>query len=271
MTEKIGPGVGDAGPEKNSVVGSLSNNTATPACASPLKFHPLADIFPLMEGKDFDALVADIKANGPLERIVLYEGLILDGRNRYRALLAAGLDPAVANRFTVDGTNFVDDPAAYVVSANLHRRHLTREQKCELIARLLKKKPEASNRSIAKQLKVVTDKTVGAVRRAEEATAEIPQLEKTVGADGKTRKRPANKAAPKTKSKPASKPPRNLKRELEAKDAHIAEIEAAREHDLSLAEKLRAAEIKIAGLESEIQELKAENAELRAKLAGGAS
>src|SRR5262249_58475501 len=79
-------------------------------------------------------------------------------------------------------------------------------------------------------------KTVGAIRKKKEVTGEIPQLKKTTGADGKARKRP---------SKPAQ-------RELEPAQAHIVDLDAGHEHDRDLAEKLRAAEIKMAGLESEI-------------------
>jgi hypothetical protein len=47
-----------------------------------LKFHPIADLFPLMEGAEFDDLVADIKKNKLRESIVLFEHKVLDGRNR---------------------------------------------------------------------------------------------------------------------------------------------------------------------------------------------
>ena len=90
-----------------------------------LKFHPLADIFPLIEGAEFDELIADIKANGLLEPIVVHEEMILDGRNRYRACLAAGVEPTL--------TPFRgDDPVAFVISANLRLPHLP---KIELFAR----------------------------------------------------------------------------------------------------------------------------------------
>jgi hypothetical protein len=48
------------------------------------KFHEFADLFPLLEGEQFEELVQDIKARGLQSRIVLYEDA-LDGRNRHRA------------------------------------------------------------------------------------------------------------------------------------------------------------------------------------------
>jgi hypothetical protein len=95
--------------------------------------------------------------------------------------------------------SFDGDPYDYVLSANLHRRHLTSEQKRELIAKILKAKPETSNRKIAKQTKA-DDKTVAKVRRKLESTSEIPRLEKTTGADGRQRK-----ARPKKPPKPVDR------------------------------------------------------------------
>ena len=240
-----------------------------------LKFHPLADIFPLMEGAEFDALVADIKAHGLREKIDLYQGKIVEGRNRYRALQRLGIDPSadpgkyfrkaiyahtVGGEIAPHEQNNDDRVRAYVISKNIHRRHLTPEQKRDLIAKVIAAKPEASDRRIAKQVKA-DHKTVGAIRRAKESTGEVSPVAKRVGADGKARKQPAQKKTAPTKTIPSQ-----VQRELEAKDAHIDELETAREHDKDLAEKLRAAEIKIAGLESEVEELKAENARLRAEL-----
>jgi N6-adenosine-specific RNA methylase IME4 len=91
--------------------------------------HPAASVFPLLEGEAFDALVADIKANGLITAITLLDGRILDGRNRMRACCAAGVEPRCVE--------FIgDDPIAFIISANIERRHLDESQRAMCAARL---------------------------------------------------------------------------------------------------------------------------------------
>lgn len=101
----------------------------TASISERVGFHPLANIFPLIDGAEFDELVADIRAHGVREPVWLYEGLILDGRNRYRASEIAGVDCPL-REFRGD------DPRAFVVSLNLRRRHLSESQRGLAAAKL---------------------------------------------------------------------------------------------------------------------------------------
>jgi len=97
-----------------------------------LEFHALANLFPLMEGEPFHTLCEDIRERGMEDPIWLYDGQILDGRNRYRAHQEMGLeiDP---EQFQVYRGN---DPLGFVVSKNLHRRHLDESQRALVAARI---------------------------------------------------------------------------------------------------------------------------------------
>ena len=95
-------------------------------------------------------------------------------------------------------------PLAFVISKNIQRRHLTADQKRELLAMLIKSDPSKSNRQIATEAKV-DDKTVAAVRGELEATAEIPQLETTTGKDGKKRRTKRKGGSPKSGTRRSEK------------------------------------------------------------------
>jgi hypothetical protein len=157
-------------------------------------------MFPLMVGDEFADLVADVKANGLLEPITKYQGKVLEGRNRYRACPLAG----VPRRFE-DYTG--SDPLAFVISKNVRRRHLTQEQKRDVIAKLLKDDPERTDRATAK-LASVSDKTVAPVRAELEARAEIPHTKTRI--DSKGRRQPSkkpNKSPNGQDTSPAAQPP----------------------------------------------------------------
>lgn len=94
-----------------------------------LQFHPLADIFPLLPETELASLAQDIKTNGLQQPIWLYDSKIIDGRNRYLACLKVGVPPM--NR-DYKG----NDPLGFVVSMNLHRRHLNESQRAIVAGKL---------------------------------------------------------------------------------------------------------------------------------------
>lgn len=92
--------------------------------------HPVAALFPLIEGEAFAALVADIKANGLLEPIEFQGNTIIDGRNRLRACEAAGVVPQYRE------LPKSVDPVKHILQRNIHRRHMTTAQRAAIAAEL---------------------------------------------------------------------------------------------------------------------------------------
>lgn len=94
-----------------------------------MSFHRFSQVFPLLEGQPFDELVADIKEHGVREPIWLYEGAILDGRNRFRAAERAQREAPTREYIG-------DDPLKFVISLNMHRRHLDESQRSMVAAKI---------------------------------------------------------------------------------------------------------------------------------------
>ncbi len=86
------------------------------------EIHEAAALFPMLPDDELNELAEDIKANGLIHPIVLdSEGVLIDGRNRLAACRLAGVAP----RFTALNGH---DPIAYIISANVRHRHLTKSQ-----------------------------------------------------------------------------------------------------------------------------------------------
>jgi hypothetical protein len=169
--------------------------------------HPAANMFPPIGDAELRELADDIKANGLHERVKVIvsdnKQVVIDGRNRLDAMELAGmpifsgsaeLNPEIVEVLCHDEF----DPVAFVIGVNIRRRHLTNDQKRDLVALLLKMKPERSNHQTA-IVAAVDDKTVASVRRELEGRSEIQTSTTTIDTKGRRQptKKPARQAAPK--------------------------------------------------------------------------
>jgi N6-adenosine-specific RNA methylase IME4 len=85
---------------------------------------------PLLSDEELRTLAEDIKANGLKVKIVVHDGQVLDGRNRLRACELAGVEPDFEPWNGAGGS-----PTQYVLSKNLHRRHLDTSQRALVAAK----------------------------------------------------------------------------------------------------------------------------------------
>lgn len=125
-------------------------------------FHERSSIFPLIEGEDFESLVEDIKKFGQLEEGALFKGKILDGRNRYRACKILNI-PFRAKEYSGKM-----DPLDYIISQNLHRRHLNIAQRSEIGLLLLEEEEKKAKERMSEIAKIQRPEGSTKFEKAEE-------------------------------------------------------------------------------------------------------
>ncbi len=102
--------------------------------------HPAAERFPMMNAERLNELARSIRENGLRDPIVLLNGAILDGRNRYAACAIAEVTPRYVDFDKL--TDEDDNPYRYVWDKNGHRRDIDAAQR-EAIGILLEKDADA--------------------------------------------------------------------------------------------------------------------------------
>jgi N6-adenosine-specific RNA methylase IME4 len=119
--------------------GKTLHGTTKPAPDTPtftvtpgqrLKHHALANLFPMLSDGELNELSEDIAARGQENPVWIYQGEIIDGRNREEACHRAGIAPRYSEYRG-------DDPLGFVLSLNLRRRHLTESQRAMVAAKIV--------------------------------------------------------------------------------------------------------------------------------------
>ena len=127
-----------------------------------MKIHPAADLFPMMSDEELQELARDIAQNGLIHPIIVDdEGQLIDGRNRKEACRLAGVQPRYEN---LNG----HDPLAFIVSANLARRNLTKGQQAMALA-MIYPEPEKGGRGKKSEARNLEETSKFSYRRLNQA------------------------------------------------------------------------------------------------------
>jgi len=202
------------------------------------KSHPQADMFPLIEGKEREELLQSIRANGITQKIAIDKnGLIVDGRNRmscFIELRANGEEVKSPNIELIADKSI----APYVMAANIHRRHLTKQQRAAIIALTTEKM------SVKERTKLAAETRHGScnsknlelhktdTERAKEAGVSVPLITEA-------RKQPAEVLEAIIKGE--AKLPTKAKAKPVVKPVELPRVEAKPSRTVDTAEDLRAA------------------------------
>ncbi len=255
-----------------------STSTGSPTCSNvslhaerscslvpgQLKQHPLCAAFPTMSADDFQSLMDDMEAHGQREPIMLFEGMVLDGWHRYRACIELGMKPTQFN------FNEEDDPVSFVISHNLHRRHLTASQRAAAVVSCSKWAPSGRPKKVEtvstfsknKDLAKAAGTTTRTITDAK--TAQSAGLSDVVRDGGMTANQAANVAKGKTGKprKPRAKPKATAPEpepEFTGPEAdELAANESAARADMEALQKLLDSDDKLATAYAEIKRLNAE-------------
>jgi ParB-like chromosome segregation protein Spo0J len=136
MKTQKSPAVAVVNQQAEETVGSLPTPGDWRDYLKPQNWHSASLLFPLLRDVDPEAaeeLAKDIKLRGLLNPIIIYQGKVLDGRNRLFACDDAEVEPRFLEWEPSGGMT----PVEYVVSQNFHRRHLTPDQRAALAAQLV--------------------------------------------------------------------------------------------------------------------------------------
>lgn len=242
--------------------------------AQILKRHPLSAAFPDMPADEFAALVEDIRENGLLQPVVLFDGMVLDGWHRYRASIEAMVEPAF--------TEFDSpDPVAFVLSLNMHRRHLTGSQRAAAVVACTQwasighnqhtggSEAASAPRTEAEMAKAadVSDRTIRQAKRAQEAGLGEAVRDGKVSAEKAAAiaklPEPERQAAleappePKPKAEPAADAAA-----LQARVEELEELNAYLASELETARNILDAEDLLARFDAEVKKVQAMNTTL---------
>ena len=137
----------------------------------PFKFEidPVANLLPEMSEEEFQGLKLDIETNGQKEPIIqdMSTGRILDGRHRLRACNELGIPPYVERKE-------VDDPLQFVLSLNVHRRHLNESQRAMIAAKLNKESSGKGRLTINRAAEMMNISRTSVTRALKVSKGSIP-------------------------------------------------------------------------------------------------